>query len=339
MASREFAVLRALFMDVIFSVSAALLYWLGRLPVWKLFFAHAASWLAAALFYFSSDDGFWLGSLAILVGTLVSCVDAFALLNTVCYLDGVRCCEPGVTTSPFTLGYQACGLGGVVAWQPAVWAAVVAVALGALSTGVGAFGVRTTQRAASVELAMAAVYAVLKVYVLLWPGVTYGAFFFIQTVVTVVANVAALFVGFYNKLLSAFLFLVVILIDVLTLLGSGGAVVVDTQSATGTPTTFSKSTFRTTAGGAVPAPIVYVWVAVHFLALALAVLEMVGLLVRNNNAQADRLTGPFDWSKRIAGNVADKTDDDDDGADDADAASGQGTTLGSARMRRKTLAV
>jgi len=297
--SREFAVLKALFMDVLFAVVAVLLYWLSGFPTYALFFAHAGTWLSAVLYYYSTDDGFWLSSLSIMVGLLVSAVDVFVLLNTLCYVDGVQCCVPGVSASPFTLGYQACGLTSRVSWQPTVWLAATAVLVSVVVTGVvRAYNAYSTRSSASLELGLAALYVLLKAYVLSWPGVTYGAFFYVQSVLTATGNVAALFVGYYLvgwqlKLLLAVAFLFIILLDVLTLVGSAGTIVVDTGS-TGAARASAGNSWTTATGGGVPSAIVYVWIAVHAAAIAITFFEMLGLLVRNSGTSTDRLAGPFD---------------------------------------------
>ena len=82
----------------------------------------------------------------------------------------------------------------------------------------------TTRKASSIETALAALYCGLKIYMLNWAGVSYTAFFWTQSIFTMVADVVAIVFSFRLRLVSTLVFAGVILVDLLVVLGATRAI-------------------------------------------------------------------------------------------------------------------
>ena len=107
--SGELGVYASFLKDSLYATCVAFLFWIAKWDVQWVFFCHALTWAAFPLFYSSDDTGFWAPTGAAIITLVVASLDAFALLNVMCYLPHVDCCIGDDAASPFTLGTRRSG--------------------------------------------------------------------------------------------------------------------------------------------------------------------------------------------------------------------------------------
>jgi hypothetical protein len=220
----EIFVASSVLKDLIYSIVSLIVFWILKWPIWWLYFFHAVTWASALSYFVSSDHDFWFSTLACTIGIGVVGLDVFILLNIVCYFNSVHCCVDGMSTSPFTLTFKVCGSNDRYQSDLVLYAAISTVAL-AISVGISRVtNMNATRKASSIEVALTALYVGLKIYMLRWSGVSFTAFFWLQSIFTMAADVVAIIISFKLRLVSTLIFAAVILVDLLVVLGATRAI-------------------------------------------------------------------------------------------------------------------
>lgn len=296
--SGELGVYASFLKDAIYSAGILFLFWVVRWPVYWVFFAHGATWAAFMLYYMSSTDGFWGPTSAAVVTLGVSSLDAFALVNAICYLPGTSCCLPGESASPLTLGQPVCGPSSRYDPPTLVWLAIGTVGLGIFTGVARVVGIVNTREAASLEVVLTALYVGIKLYFLLWWNIVYASAFYAQTALTMALHVAAVLVGFKANLrfVAVLLYLAVLTVDTLVVLGA-------TRSITAFGSLESpqvqqgrrqlRNVWAAPSGGTVPQVVRSMWVVLHVVLMSLTFFNIWGALTRSSE-----LAGPFGAPKQ-----------------------------------------
>jgi len=264
--SGELGVYASLLKDVVYSVGALLLFWVLKFPTYPLFGAHLLTWAAGLLYALSDGASAWLPAAAITLTLAVAATDAFVVAVTVCYIPGNACCLAGQASAPFTLGQKVCGPNDRYGQKTLVWLAAFVVALGSLTSVARGVGMWSTRAAANLELPLALLYVGLRAYVLGWSHVRYATLFWVQSMVSMTALVAASITPL--PYVSLLLDLVVLTADLLVTLGV-------TQTVTyfqGEPGAARRRLASWTApgGGPVPSAVKAVWLSVHVVLIAIS---------------------------------------------------------------------
>jgi hypothetical protein len=308
--SGELGVYASFLKDSLYATCVAFLFWITKWDVQWVFFCHALTWAAFPLFYSSDDTSFWAPTGAAIITLVVASLDAFALLNVMCYLPHVDCCIGDDAASPFTLGAPVCGPNERYDPLTLAWLAIATLGLGVLSAASRVVGLSNTRKGTSVEASLAVLYVLLKVYLLCWHGITYTAFFFAFSALTMLLQLGGAIGGFAYRFAAVLTLLACILVDLLAVLGITRAI---------------------TAFEAVPSAVRAVWVALHILLLTLSGFQILGWLTRPNN-----LPGPWSSASRAAGGASagggGDDDDDDAGAFAVDTTGDKGAVTGAARF-------
>ena len=279
-ASGELAVYVSFLKDSLYAVSVVFLLWLTRWPTYTYLLSHGATWVAFFLYTASTNDYFWAPTAAMALTLGVAAVDGLVVLNTMCYLPGVRCCLTSRDESaPFTLGAQVCGAN--ERYDPAslTWLALAVVGMGVVTAVARVVGIYGTRAGCSLEMALTFLYVLLKCYVLAWVHVVYNAIFWTLTMLTIGLHISGVFVSFKIPFVAALLFLAAALVDTVVVLGA-------TQAVSFYKTTGSVLAISSTA---VPPPVRIVWAALHALFIALSAFEIYGVLSRD----VKNLPGPY----------------------------------------------
>ena len=287
--SGELGVYASFVKDSLYAVTAVFLFWIAKWPVQWVFYLHALTWLAFALYYVSNDLSFWAPTGAAILTLGVSSFDAYALLNVVCYLPHTSCCIGNHTTAPFTLGEPVCGPNDRYDPPTLTWLAISAIGIGVLTGASRVVGLSATRKGMSVEMALGALYIGLKMYLLLWRGVTYTPFFIVLSALTMAWQVAGNLAGFKYRFAAVLLLLATVLIDLLALLGATRTITTfEAGTATGGNRRLhswkaSDPAWKASDGQPVPAAVRRTWVALHILFLVLAILQILGWLTRSKD--------------------------------------------------------
>lgn len=220
MAESEESVYTFLFSDVGYSLAMFGLFFILKFPTYWLWYLHGTTWLTLFLFMASQANDFWIPTLALVLSLGVIAIDVFILANTLCYVPTLKCCTAGSDLSPFTLGFQVCGANTRIDESVLDWLAVSAVCFGLLAAVIRTWNMHVSRRSSSLEGAFAIAYVGVKVYVLMWSGVSYTIYFYVQSGITMGANLVAFVMSFKLRLVSTLLFAAVILVDLLVVLGA-----------------------------------------------------------------------------------------------------------------------
>jgi hypothetical protein len=287
--SGELGVYASFLKDSLYAVTAVFLFWVAKWPVQWVFYFHALTWLAFSLYYVSNDLSFWAPTCAAIITLGVSSFDAFALLNVICYLPHTTCCIGDHSTSPFTIGEPVCGPNDRYDPPTLTWLAISAIGMGVLTGVSRVVGLSITRKGMSVEMAIGALYIGLKLYLLLWRGVTYTPVFIFLSVLTMAWQVSGNLAGFKYRFVAVLLLLGIVLIDLLALLGATRTI---TFFQAGTPSGGNRRlhswkpsdpAWRSSDGQAVPVAVRRTWVGLHILFLVLAILQILGWLTRSKD--------------------------------------------------------
>jgi hypothetical protein len=216
--SSELRVYASFLKDILYSISALVIFWTIRYPTWYLFTSHGLIWLAAFFFYSGSNSTPVLSTLALITGAIPPLVDAFVILNTACYLPGTHCCVPGETTAPFSLGFKTCGLNDRNETESLIWIALFTILVGILTNTVRIVNIAISRPTASVGALLAALYLALKVYVLNWAHLKYTWLFYTFTYCSIGVHFIAWLCSSSLNLVSVSLLASALLVDVLTAL-------------------------------------------------------------------------------------------------------------------------
>jgi len=216
----EISVASSLLKDLVYSLVMLLIFWVIHYPTWWLWFFHAGTWVAGLAYFISSDRDYYFSTIALAISLGVVGLDVFVLINTVCYFNGVKCCLNGEKYSPFTLTFDVCGANNRYDNIIVQWAAVSTLALGILVGIARTINMNNSRKSASIETALLGLYVGLKVYLLKWSGVSYTAYFWTQSILTMVVDGVAMIFSFKFRLVSTLLFAAVILVDMLVVLGA-----------------------------------------------------------------------------------------------------------------------
>ena len=165
--SGELGVYASFLKDALYAVSAVFLFWIAKWPLQWVYYFHALTWAAFAMYTFSNDLSFWAPTGAAVVSVAVGALDAFALVNLVCYLPGANCssssppplsvhlgrtgevcCIGSSAYAPFTLGATVCGPNDRYDPATLVWLAIVAVGIGVLTNVSRTVGIYNTRQGA-----------------------------------------------------------------------------------------------------------------------------------------------------------------------------------------------
>lgn len=220
MSETEEGVYTFLLSDVGYSLAMFGLFFILKFPTYWLWYLHGATWLTLFLFMASQSTDFWIPTLALVLSLSGVAVDVFILANTLCYVPSLQCCTSGSTMSPFTLGFQVCGASTRIDETVLDWMAVGAVCFGLLSAIIRTWNMHVSRKASSLEGAFAVAYVGIKIYILMWTGVSYTIYFYVQSGITMGANLVAYVMSFKLRLVSTLLFAGVMLVDLLVVLGA-----------------------------------------------------------------------------------------------------------------------
>lgn len=212
------------FKDIFYATVFLGVFYLTHFETSWLFFLHATSWISCILYTVSSQQDFWVPTFAIVLTLGTVCLDCFIFLTTICYLHPIKCCLPGHITSPMSITFPVCGPTKRYESDSFLIAALCVIFL-AIVVGLRRANLMfDTKRAASIETALCTLYLGLKIYPLMWSGVSYTVYFYAQSALSMFANVIALFASFRFRLVSTLIFAGVILLDLLVVLGATRAI-------------------------------------------------------------------------------------------------------------------
>ena len=214
---REVRVYVSLTKDILYASLTILTYYLLRWRGWIFVAAHALSWLVMWLVYTGDERETVFSTLAMLLTYVTVLADVFVGFNVSCHIT--TCCLPGQDYAPFSIKYPTCQDTNPITMGAAVYAALCCCAFNVLSGVFRLSSISNIRKGGLLEVASAAIYVCLKVYLLFWSSVKWPLLLFVQSIVLMGVNGVGVAFSFRSKTFGYILLAVVLALDVVSLLG------------------------------------------------------------------------------------------------------------------------